>query len=231
MSEATSTQNPNVTLEESLNNTDMGHWIYEHRKSFMASVIVVLLGTVCYVIWKQQQAAELDRLAAQVHVFEKAALEELRGGKMTPADFVSKFQALPKDVQTASPMVPVALSAANLLREKGDGANAYAILKLMMKEGGVKTSSLSYMFLVQNYAAMAETQGDTDEAIRVLEAYVASGNQVFLTKAYLDLGRLYLAKNDQAKAKKNLDYIIANHPNDELAKVARLYLQKMTTTP
>jgi Tfp pilus assembly protein PilF len=87
------------------------------------------------------------------------------------------------------------------------------------------------MFLVQNYAAIAESNGDNDQAISVLESYIASGNKVFLTKAYLDLGRLYILKNDQTRAKKNLDYIIANHPNDELAKLARLYLQRMNPTP
>jgi len=50
---------------------------------------------------------------------------------------------------------------------------------------------------------------------------------VMLTKAYMDLGRLYLAKNDNAKAKTNFDYIIANYPNDELAKMARMYLQQV----
>ena len=233
MSEIASTQAPDssqsgATLEQSLNKTDMGHWIYEHRKSFIAAIAVVLVGTIGFVGYKQQQKAELGRLSDQVSKFESTAVADLKAKKMPAAEFVASFKALDSKLQTTPSMVPVAIDSAAALREMGETKAAQEILKPMVSDKGLKASSAAYMFVALNYAALAESNGESDEAIRVLEAYVASGHKVFLTKAYLDLGRLYLAKKDTARAKTNLDYIVNNHPNDEMAKLARLYLQRLT---
>lgn len=228
MSETATPTATDATLEESLNKTDMGHWLYEHRKSFLAAVAVVLIGTVGYVLWKQNKAAQLGKLSEQVHQFETSAVADLKAKKLQPEEFVAKFNSLDASVKTTPSMVPVAVDAAATLREMGDATRAQAILKPLVESDGIKPSSTAYMFVALNYAALAETNGNPDEAIRVLEAYVASGHKVFLTKAYLDLGRLYLVKKDEAKARKNLDYIVSNTPNDELAKLARLYLQRLT---
>lgn len=231
MSDITANQAPEATLEQSLNKTDMGHWLYQHRKSFLSAVVVVLVGTIGYVAWKQQHQSHLSALSEKVHQFETSAVADLKAKKINPEEFVTKFGALENEVQTTPAMVPVAIDAANALKEIGDSVKAESILAPMMKEKGLSPKDPAYMFVVQNYAALAETNGKPDEAIRVLEAYVTSGNKVFLTKTYLDLGRLYLVQNNKEKAKTNLEYIVSNYPNDELAKLARLYLQQINLTP
>jgi predicted negative regulator of RcsB-dependent stress response len=213
------------TLEESLNSTDFGHWLYEYRKAFIAAIGVVFVAASGWLLWKQAKASQLREMASQVHRFETANLEELRSGKIAPAEFVTRFSALDADVRSSTPMVPVALQASQIMNEKGSPAEALAVLKPLADN--VAPKDTAFIFLAHNYATLAENNGQSDEAIKVLEAYVASGHKVFLVKAYLDLGRLYLAKNDATSAKKNLDYIVANHPNDELAKMARLYLQRV----
>ena len=227
MSDITANQAPEATLEQSLNKTDMGHWLYEHRKSFLAAVAVVLVGTIGYVGWKQQQKNEMNRLSEQVAKFETTTLADLKAKKIPAADFATKFKALDNKLQTTPSMVPVAVDSAATLRAMDESKLAQDILKPMVSDNGLKASSAAYMFVALNYAALAETNGETDEAIRVLETYVSSGHKVFLTKAHLDLGRLYLLKKDNDRAKKNLDFIVNDHPNDELAKLARLYLQRL----
>lgn len=227
MSDITANQAPEATLEQSLNKTDMGHWLYQHRKSFIAAVVVVLVGTIGYVAWKQQHESHLGALSEKVHQFEVSAVADLKAKKINPEEFVTKFGALATEVQTTPAMVPVAIDAANALREIGDSVKAEAVLAPMMKDKGLSPSNPAYMYVVQNYAALAEINGKPEEAIRVLEAYVASGNKVFLSKTYLDLGRLYLAQNNKEKAKTNLEYVVTQYPNDELAKLARLYLQQI----
>lgn len=229
MAETTHANAPEATLEETLNKTDFGHWIFERRKPFLFAVALVFLGSCGWLWWKQAQKTRLQELAGEVHQFEMSALKELRDGKLDVADFTTRFTALPADVKTSAAMVPVALDAANLLREKGDAKIALQVLDQVVKS--FPPTSPAYAFLIQPYVALAEDGGETSQAITMLEAYVASGQKVFLTKAYLDLGRLYLAKNEANKAKPNFEYIVANHPNDELAKLARLYLQRMTATP
>lgn len=215
----------NGTLEESLNSTDFGHWLYEYRKAFIAFVGVVFVAASGWLLWKQAKAAKLREMSSEVHRFETANLEELRAGKVAPAEFLTRFNALDENVRSSTPMVPVALQASQIMNEKGAPGEALAVLKPLADN--VAPKDTAFIFLAHNYATLAENNGQADEAIKVLESYVSSGHKVFLVKAYLDLGRLYLAKNDAANAKKNLDYIVANHPNDELAKMARLYLQRV----
>jgi outer membrane protein assembly factor BamD (BamD/ComL family) len=48
------------------------------------------------------------------------------------------------------------------------------------------------------------------------------------SKVALDLGRMYLLQNEKGKAQTQFDYIISNFPNDEYAKLAKLYLSQMS---
>lgn len=225
MSETTATQAPEATLQQTLDKTDFGHWMYEHRKSFIAAVIVAFVGASGLLLFKQMQHKKAQEASAGVHQFEMAVAAELRAGKVTPAEFDAKYKALPAELKASPSMLPVALQTATYLDGKGESVMAEGVLKDVVTAIGAK--SPLYVLVAHSYAALAEKNGKADEAIKTLEAYIAEGHKVMLTKAYLDLGRLYLAKNDSAKAKANFDYIIANQPNDELAKMARMYLQQI----
>jgi len=225
MSETTATQAPEATLQQTLDKTDFGHWMFEHRKSFIAAVIVAFIGASGVLLYKQLQIKKAQEHSAAVHDFEVKVANELRAGKVTPADFQTKYQALPQEVKASPSMLPVALQSAIYLDEKGESAMALSVLNELTAAMGAK--SPFYVTVAHTFAALAEKNGKPDEAIATLENYIAQGHKVMQTKAYLDLGRLYLAKNDTARAKKNFDYIVANHPNDELAKMARMYLQQM----
>jgi predicted negative regulator of RcsB-dependent stress response len=225
MSETTANQAPEATLQEALDKTDFGHWMYEHRKSFIASVIVAFIGASGVLLFKQYQHTKAQERSAEVHKFETTVAAELRAGKLTPADFDAKYKALPAELKASPSMLPTALQTAVYLDGKGESVMAEAVLKDVVTAIGAK--SPLYVLVAHSYAALAEKNGKADEAIKALEVYIAEGHKVMLTKAYLDLGRLYLAKNDNAKAKTNFDYIIANYPNDELAKMARMYLQQV----
>ncbi len=229
MSETTAnnatTQAPEATLQQTLDKTDFGHWMFEHRKSFIAAVVVAFVGASGVLLFKQYQHKKAQERSAEVAQFDMAVAAELRAGKVTPVEFDSKYKALSSDVKASPSMLPVALQTAAYLDGKGESAMAEGVLKDVVTAIGAK--SPLYVLVAHSYAALAEKNGKADEAIKTLEAYIAEGHKIMITKAYLDLGRLYLAKNDTAKAKTNFDYIIANHPNDELAKMARMYLQQI----
>ena len=225
MSETTANQGTEATLQETLDRTDFGHWMYEHRKSFIAAIVAAFVGASGVLLFKQYQNKEARERSAEVHQFETTVAAELRAGKLTPAEFDAKYKALPSELKASPSMLPTALQTAVYLDGKGESAMAEGVLKDVVTAIGAK--SPFYVLVAHSYAALAEKNGKADEAIKTLEAYIAEGHKVMLTKAYMDLGRLYLAKNDNAKAKTNFDYIIANYPNDELAKMARMYLQQV----
>lgn len=72
-----------------------------------------------------------------------------------------------------------------------------------------------------------EKLGKTDEAISILEPLAQNKDGLMPAKISLELGRLYLAKGEKGKAQTQFDYIINTFPNDELAKMAKLYLQQL----
>lgn len=229
MAESTMPTESTQTLEQSLNKTDFGHWMFEHRKSFIGAVIATFVLASGWLLYRQYSLQAAKELAAQVYEFEKSVLTEFRTDMLTAADLMTKFTALDAGAKGSPAMLPVALEAATLLDSKGDAANAAKILSDVAAQ--VKPSSAFYLLLVTTHAALLEKTAQVPQAISAWEAYVASGNKVILAKAYLELGRLYLSQGNTEKARANFDYIVGNYPNDELAKLARLYLQKMTAQP
>lgn len=212
------------TLEESLNRTDFGHWLFENRKAFIAAVVVVFVSASSWLIYKQMMTKSAQEFSAIVYKFEVDSIEPLKAGKLSIEDFAAQFKALKAEAKSSPSMIPLALEVANFVEAKDKPAVAQDILKDVVDSVGA--SSPFFIFIAHNYAALAEKNGQTDVAIQVMNDYIKSGHKIMLVKAYLDLGRLHLLKGNKAEAKTQFDYIVGNYPNDELAKLARLYLQQ-----
>ncbi len=227
MAETTLPQETAQTLEESLNKTDFGHWVFENRKAFIGAVLATFVLASGWLLYRQYAYKAARELSGVVHQFEQTALTELRSGKMTTADFMTKFNALDAATKGAPAMLPVALEAANLMNGKNEVVEAAALLEGVVTS--LKTSSPLYVFVVPSYSALLEKNGKIQEATQAWDAYVAGGHKVMLPKAYLEIGRLNSLQGNKEKARASFDYIIANYPNDELAKLARLYLQQLST--
>ena len=70
--------------------------------------------------------------------------------------------------------------------------------------------------------------GKFDEAIKVLEPLAQGKEALMPARTSLELGRLYLKKGDEAKARTQFDYILNSYPNEAEAKMAKLYLSQLT---
>lgn len=218
MSDATQTQ----TLEQTLNKTDLGHTIYENRKVFFAALIAVLVGCLGYVIWKQQSHKSAQDTSLKVFEFQNGAWADAKAGKTAPADLVKTFEGLDDATKKAPVMVPVALEIGKFLYDKGQLAEAEAILSKVESKHPV-----SSFFVGMQRAAILEKLGKTDEAISVLEPLAQNKEALMPAKISLDLGRLYLMKGEKGKAQTQFDYIINTFPNDDQAKLAKLYLAQI----
>ena len=73
--ENTATNPEQVTLEETLNKTDFGHWLYENRKPLFIVLALIFLSASGYgVLLKYQQSRNKD-IAAQVFDFRQTTRE------------------------------------------------------------------------------------------------------------------------------------------------------------
>lgn len=220
MSEATQTQ----TLEQTLNKTDLGHTIYEYRKVFFGLILAVLVGASGYALWRQAQKSQALDTSVKVFEFQSGIWTDVKSGKSAVPELVKAFEGLDAKVQTAPVMVPVVLEMGKFLFEKGNLAEADAVLS---KVSGKVDHPVSSFFISMQRAVVLEKLGKIDEAIAVLEPLAQAKEALMPAKLSLELGRLYLAKGEKGKAQTQFDYIVNTFPNDELAKIAKLYLQQL----
>lgn len=220
MSDATQSQNQ--SLEQTLNKTDFGHVIYENRKIFIGIIIAILLAAAGYAIWKNSQKSEAQEVSIKVFDFRTKTWDSAREGKLAPSELAKAFENLDKETQTSPVMVPVALEMGKFLTEKGSLAEADLILSK------VDTSHPVAAFFVKMQRSVAlEKAGKVPEAIAVLETLAKEKDVLMGAKVNLELGRLNLANGDKGKAQTHLEYVINTYPNDENAKLAKLYMAKL----
>lgn len=218
MSEATQVQ----TINE-INKTDFGHFIYENRKAFFALVVVLAVAVLGFIGWKQVRESSNLENSVQVFEFEKKTWDEAKAGKITPQDLVTKFTALPADVQKAPVMIPMALEMGKFLFDKGNYTEADQILSKL----DTTNNHLAKFFVGLQRYVILEKLGKTDEAIAVLEDKLMQEIGFMDAFVGVELGRLYLTKGEKGKAQTAFDNVISKFPNDEHAKLAKLYLAEM----
>ena len=223
MAEATQAQQP--TLEQTLNRTDLGHTIFEHRKTFFGILIAVLLGATGFVFWKQMQKNAALETSVKVFEFQSGAWANAKAGKTQPAELVKSFEGLDKNVQSAPVMLPVVLEMSKFLYEKGNYAEAESILSKVTPETKHPVASF---FVSMQRVVVLEKLGKLDEAISVMEPLAQNKEVVMPAKVSVELGRLYLAKGEKGKAQTQFDYVLNTFPNDEQAKLAKLYLSQIS---
>ncbi|MFL5783295.1 MAG: tetratricopeptide repeat protein [Bacteriovoracaceae bacterium] len=221
MSNTTQPQTP--TLEQTLNRTDLGHFLYENRKPFFGALIAVVVCVLAFVGWKQMQEAKAIDQSVKVYEFQTKTWDEAKNNKMTPQELVQKFNALPAEVQNAPVMVPVALEMGKFLYEKGSYAEADGVLSKI----DVTKNPLAKFFIGMQRYVILEKLGKLDESIATLEEVLKQEGGFMNALVATELGRLYLEKGEKGKAQSQFDYVISTYPNDEHAKLAKLYLAQM----
>lgn len=223
MSEATQTQPQTQTLEQTLNKTDFGHILYENRKAFLAAIVAILVAACGYVFWKQSQKSEALSTSVQVFHFQSEVWANAKSAKLPPTDLVKAYESLSKEVQTAPVMLPVVLEMGKFLYEKGLYAEADTILS---RVSDLKEPVTSFFINLQR-SVVLEKLGKTDEAIATLEKLSKVKDGIMPAKVSLEIGRLYLLKGDKARAQTQFNDVVGSYPNDEQAKVAKLYLSQL----
>ena len=222
MSDVTQSQTQNPTLEQTLNRTDFGHIIYENRKAFIGAIVAVLLTIAGYAIWKQTQKTKALEVAHKVFEFRTKTWATAKDGKLAVPELVKTFDGLDKETQTSPIMVPVALEMGKFLADKGALTEADSVLSK------VDTSHpVSAFFVKMQRAVILERAGKVPEAIAVLETIAKEKDGLMGAKVNLELGRLNLANGEKGKAQTHLEYVINTFPNDESAKLAKLYMAKL----
>jgi predicted negative regulator of RcsB-dependent stress response len=220
MSQATQTQ----SLEETLNRTDLGHAMYEYRIPLFGAVLAILVGITGYFVWRQSTETAALESSQQVFEFQTKIWPEAKQEKMTPEALVQSFEALDKKVQTSPLMAPLAMEMSRFLVEKGHLSHANTILS---RVGSETKHHITKFFISFQQAVVLERMGNLDEAIAVMDRLAKTRDVLMPAKVSLELGRLHQRKGNVNEARTLFDHVINTYPNEEQAKLARLYLTQL----
>lgn len=218
MSDATQTQ----TLEQTLNRTDLGHTLYENRKLIIALLIGILVAVVGYSLYKQNKTSKSLSVAVKVFEFESKTWSGAKDGKVMIPELVKQFEALDDETKSSPVMIPVALEMGKFLADKDALNEAEAVLSKVNA-----THPVSAFFVGMQRMVVLEKLSKYDEAISVMEKLAKEKDVLMAARVNLELGRLNLLKGDKSKAKTHFDYVLNTYPNDEHAKLAKLYAAKL----
>jgi len=126
MSEAT--QTASQEFEQTLNKTDLGHTIYEHRKSLFGLLIAILVGATAYVFWQSSKESAAMENSIKVFEFQTGVWADVKGGKSDVAALMSSYEGLSDDIRKSPSILPLSLEMSNFLYDKGNYVEADKVL-------------------------------------------------------------------------------------------------------
>ncbi|WP_127717584.1 tetratricopeptide repeat protein [Halobacteriovorax sp. HLS] len=220
MSTSPTAHNP---VDEILKETELGTFIANYKTPIIAFVIAVIVGVFAWGGYSSFKSSKNDELGAIVYNFKKANLQSLVEKKITTTEFEKSFSAMASGVANFEGLTPFAIQASDELVAQNDLNSALAVLKTVT----FNKNPYAVYFVRSRMAVIHEDLGQNDKAIEDLELIVKNNIKTMESKTYLDLGRLYVKKGDQAKAKSNFQYVIDNVGQAEFVKLAKLYMSEM----
>lgn len=206
---------------EMLEQTELGHTIAKYKVPFIAIIALIIVGIIGYGFYTTQKEKTEQAYAVAIYQFDKSTFGDLTEGKLKIAPYLDKFNLLSKDVSYFKGLFPLLIKTVDHLISKKE----YGTADTLLNEFKPHLDNSAMTFLVNSrHAVILENSGKAKEAIDVLEGMIKSGQKMMESKVYFDLGRLYLTVNDKQKAKTNLQYAIDNTTDDNLKKLAQVYL-------
>jgi|GEM_PF-606746 len=213
-------------IDEVLNETEIGSFYNKHKSVVLGTLVTAILALVGFgAYWQVSQKKNIE-MAKAASLFRTNSLAPAKEGKVTPEellDAAKKFQTETNGhTVTYLPLIEVA----DFLSSKDKNQEAVDLL-LNLKTKLDRNAFFVKYFTLTRLAVNYENLGNTDKALAALEEIQSLPIKIFEVKNYLDLGRLYLKTGSIDKAKTNLQYVIDQGNDQDLAQIARQYLMQI----
>jgi len=185
---------------------------------------LLIFGVIGFGFYTSQKDKAEQAYAAAIYEFEKSSFTSLQEGKLETNQYLDKFNLIKKDVSYFKGLFPLLIKTADFLIEKGN----YEAVDTLLKDFKPHIDNATMIFLVNiRHAVVMENAGDIKGAIDLLEGIIKNGQKLMEHKVYFDLGRLYVLTGDKEKAKTNLQFAIDNTVDENLKKMAQVYLSEI----
>lgn len=192
---------------------------------FGVAAVVISLGIGGYYLYNHFSNKKMEKELSQIYQFQTGPLKKFQEKKSTSDDFLKEWEKLQKDLQGNERLGTLALELTVPLAQEKKWEQIIGILSPLLMQ--FKSNLyLSYLLSI-NLATTYEDAGKGKEAIDLLEDLLKKDAKFLQPKIYFDLGRLYSKEGNKEKAKVNLQYVVDNFPDDRMAHLSRIYLQKL----
>jgi tetratricopeptide (TPR) repeat protein len=224
----TQTQRPiqGSSLDEALGQTEIGALIKKFKIPFAILLVLTFVGVVGYGFYGHKTSQKNDELSNLIFQFTESKLVALKEKTLDPNAFMNELRSLSDKTGGYEGIVPVLFSASSELNNLGQHNQAVEVLSIA-KEKLKTINPYMQQILSAHLVVGLENLGENQKAIDILEVTVKSPLDILKAKAYLDLGRLYFKVGNNEKAKSNLQYVVDNYSDNEMAKLADIYLAKL----
>ncbi len=216
---------PEQDLQQNLEKTEIGQMIEKYKNLAFAAVALALSIVVAVVVYNQYTESRNSVVSKLAYQFEEGPLVDYKNKKIKSNEFISAIEKFQEESKGHNGFITVLLRATQELKTQKDG---HLIIDLINKTyEQQKKNKFFGFFLGITLATLYEDKGELDQAISLLEGLVSFNDKFLGSKLYLDLGRLYKIKGNKDKAKLNFNYIVENFPQDDMAKLARIYVNEL----
>lgn len=223
---------PNSESEKSevvkpkIDQDSISKFIKENLQLVILIVVVILAGIGGFSIYRYTESKNRQMTAKNLYDFKVNTWGIFQKGQLTDEQLKNSFDNLIKVSKDHVQLLPIVMEMADYLIEK-EGKEGIAGDLVHTAYEVMPKSSVAHYYLSNYEAAFLEDQGKIDEAISLLESTLSTPHKYLEAKVYFDLGRLYSNKGDKEKAKINFQYVVENFFQNSLAKMAKIYLQRL----
>jgi predicted negative regulator of RcsB-dependent stress response len=210
------------TLDETMNKTDFGHWIYENRKLIFVLIGAILVAGIGYSVYSSQKSKAENESLAAIYSFSKEVVTPFIEDKLKADEFQQKVDTLPAHIWSQANIVPVMFNVINKHIESDNWGAAKVILEKL--NTNFTSDPMKSFFINVKLATVQENMGDNQGALATYQSLLKGKFNPIESRIYLHIGRLHKILGDAAKANENFAFIIEKHPNSEDAKLAKLYM-------
>ncbi|MDA8792060.1 hypothetical protein N9N67_02370 [Bacteriovoracaceae bacterium] len=235
-------------IEQSLDKTTLGHFVNENKNSILIAGFIVVVLAIGYSFFESKKNAVQTEVTSAIYDYQKNYVNKYFDQKKDPnpaaapgqkkpevkpedkvefATVVSEYKALSPELQNHRSMLPVNLKLINELVELNRSSEAVGIAQDFYK-ANLGSNEETYLMGLR-LSVLLENENKVDEAIAVLEKINGLPLKWMEAKNFLDLGRLYLKKDNTKKATDNFNFLIKKYPKDEMAKLAKIYLSNISS--
>jgi len=219
------TTNATPEVDRELAQTEFGEWIAQNKIAVILFIALIFVGIFGYGIFNHFQTKKHNEYAGSLYQVMSSKLGDFKAKKLTAPEFKSAVDATWKPMGGFAGAAPYIVQAADALAAQGNYQEAYDLVASGAKR--ISNKEASYFFNIRAAAFAESLEGQTDAAIGHLKDILASGAKYFEGKVYLDLGRLYLKKNDTKLAKDSFKWVIDNGSEEEFKKMAKIYMSEL----